>query len=147
LVKLKIINWNDNNSWTDWSGHAKTQLIARMKEYGSLPLTKTKRLVRQVLERECFEIQLPKIEGAEGLRHVLESLGAEVLIESNKNTEYGFCCSRFQESVKEGKFQHTDVHDETEWFIPEWLHIYFCPFCGESIKGNGFGTYDQDGKR
>lgn len=143
MINLKIINWNDDNAWTDWSGHARVQLVARLKEYGGLPLTKTKRLVRQILERECITIQLPKIEGAEGIRHVLESLGAEVLLEENV-VERHYCCNRFQDSVIEGKFQHSNEPDETEWFMPEWLHIYYCPFCGESIRGKGFGSYDQE---
>lgn len=58
----------------------------------------------------------------------------------------GYCCPRFEESVRERKFLHTAMRDETEWFMPEWLHIYFCPFCGRLIKGRGFGTYDKDNK-
>jgi hypothetical protein len=84
MINLKIIKWNVNHSWTDWSGHAKAQLVVRLKEYGGLPLTMTKRLARQILKRECITIQLPKVEGAEGIRLVLESLGAEVLLETNK---------------------------------------------------------------
>jgi len=35
-----------------------------------------------------------------------------------------YCCSRFQESVDEGKIEHVkDTIDETEWYLPEWLHI------------------------
>lgn len=78
-----------------------------------------------------------------------------------------YCCLKFKESVKEGKFVsindkknltrntiiwHFDQKcvgkmfandkniDETEWFMPEWHHIYYCPFCGTCIKGHGFGT-------
>ena len=51
-----------------------------------------------------------------------------------------FCCARFKDSVIEGKFEKAQDNDETEWFMPEWLHIYFCPFCGKDIKGHGFGN-------
>lgn len=78
-----------------------------------------------------------------------------------------YCCLRFKESVEEKKFLsindnkllkrnmivwHIDHKyngkkyinnkkiDETQWFMPEWLHIYYCPFCGTYIKGKGFGT-------
>ena len=57
-----------------------------------------------------------------------------------------FCCERFKESVQVGKFEKAEEQDETEWYIPEWLHIYFCPFCGTSLKGSGFGTYDTAAK-
>ena len=58
-----------------------------------------------------------------------------------KNNKDRYCCKRFEEGVKEGKIVHSLGLDETEWFIPEWLHIYYCPFCGKFIKGKGFGDY------
>ena len=50
-----------------------------------------------------------------------------------------FCCKKFEDSVEEGKIIKADDCDETEWYFPEWLHLYFCPFCGTNVKGNGFG--------
>ena len=58
-----------------------------------------------------------------------------------------YCCVLFEESVKEKKFLHAKGCDETEWHIPEWHHIYYCPFCGTNVKGKGFGTYDKDHSR
>jgi hypothetical protein len=54
-----------------------------------------------------------------------------------------YCCSKFKDSVKDGKFiyaykYYKDI-DETEWFMPDWYHLYYCPFCGKYIKGQGFG--------
>jgi hypothetical protein len=85
-----------------------------------------------------------------------------------------YCCLRFKESVDEGKFVYVgnkgllrrdvvvwhfdqkyegkvyadnkDI-DETEWFMPEWLHIYYCPFCGTYIKGKGFGRPPKSKRR
>ncbi len=56
-----------------------------------------------------------------------------------------YCCERFKESVEEDKIivSATDHPDETEWYIPEGGHIYYCPFCGAFIKGEGFGNYDE----
>ncbi len=60
-----------------------------------------------------------------------------------KNTKlHKYCCERFKESVKEGFIERSDHYDETEWFFKEWLHVYYCPFCGSNIKGKGFGEYD-----
>lgn len=53
-----------------------------------------------------------------------------------------FCCERFKDSVEEGKFVHSSGLDETEWFMPEWLHIYYCPFCGKLVKGKGTGDFN-----
>jgi hypothetical protein len=57
-----------------------------------------------------------------------------------------FCCDRFKESVQEAKFLRAEEQDETEWYMPEWLHIYFCPFCGTSVKCRGFGSYNEAAK-
>lgn len=56
----------------------------------------------------------------------------------DKNIEISYCCDRFKDSVEEGKIVHSEEFDETEWYFPEWLHLYFCPFCGTNIKGRGF---------
>jgi len=55
----------------------------------------------------------------------------------SKKTKY--CCVRFKDSVEEEKFLHSEEYDETEWYMPEWLHIYYCPFCGTYVGGKGFG--------
>lgn len=84
--------------------------------------------------------------------HLFRSSGVSVMtvpeswIEIDEETT--FCCERFKEAVYEGKIKHADeTPDETEWYFPESGHIYFCPFCGSHIKGEGFGTYDNDVKK
>lgn len=47
--------------------------------------------------------------------------------------------SRFEESVAQGTFMRSSGIDETEWFMPERLHVYHCPFCGTLIKETGTG--------
>ena len=65
-----------------------------------------------------------------------------------RNRKIAYCCVRFEESVKERKFVRSPRGDETEWFMPEWLHIYYCPFCGTLVKGRGTGNFDKsEGKR
>lgn len=61
-----------------------------------------------------------------------------------KNDESKYCCMRLFLAVEEEKCinQSLGEIDETEWFIKECMHIYFCPFCGSNIKGSGFGSYD-----
>jgi len=56
-----------------------------------------------------------------------------------------YCCERFHESVKtiECIARADDLPDETDWYIVHGLHIYYCPFCGAFIKGEGFGDYDK----
>jgi hypothetical protein len=64
-----------------------------------------------------------------------------------KKTKNKYCCKNFQESVKEKIFVHSSDKDETEWFMPEWFHIYYCPFCGAFIKGTGTGEYFKESSR
>ena len=58
-----------------------------------------------------------------------------------KNKKY--CCEFFAEAVKEETIGYAGKNDQTEWFITESYHIYYCPFCGAFIKGKGFGEYDK----
>ena len=51
------------------------------------------------------------------------------------------CCDRFAEAVKAKEIIHSDQNDETEWFINDLWHIYYCPFCGANVKGEGWGQY------
>ena len=57
----------------------------------------------------------------------------------------GYCCELFQMNVEEFEVisKADDLPDETEWYINGGGHIYYCPFCGAFIKGEGFGDYDK----
>jgi hypothetical protein len=53
------------------------------------------------------------------------------------------CCKRFQECVAEESIVYCGEQDETEWAVPEFYHLYYCPFCGSFIKGRGWGEYEK----
>lgn len=61
------------------------------------------------------------------------------------NTEV--CCGRFRDFYEDGTIVHAEEEDETEWYVNGFAHLYYCPFCGKNIKGEGFGNYDQMVKR
>ena len=70
-------------------------------------------------------------------------MGAKI----SKNQEKKYCCIRFKEFVKDKliyyAYENTNNLDETAWYIPDdFGHIYYCPFCGTHIKGEGWGEYD-----
>ncbi len=56
-----------------------------------------------------------------------------------------YCCERFRDNVEVHKVirKTDDLPDETEWYIEGGEHIYYRPFCGAFIKGEGFGEYDK----
>ena len=60
--------------------------------------------------------------------------------------KFKYCCTRFKESVEEHYILKSEGYDETEWYLKEWLHLYYCPFCGASVKGKGFGDFDTQRK-
>ena len=64
-----------------------------------------------------------------------------------KKTANKYCSKSFQESVKEKIFVHSSGKDETEWFMPKWFHIYYCPFCRAFIKGKGTGEDFKESRR
>jgi hypothetical protein len=55
------------------------------------------------------------------------------------------CCERFKEFYETGDivfaYAKTQEIDETQWLVNGLAHLYYCPFCGEYIKGRGFGVY------
>lgn len=61
------------------------------------------------------------------------------------STRANYYCGRFEEGVEKDRVirRALDLPDETEWFLTEGGHIYYCRFCGALIKGDGFGTYDE----
>lgn len=58
-----------------------------------------------------------------------------------------FCCERFKDFYEEGAivyaYEKSSDLDETDWFIPDLGHLYYCPFCGAFIKGKGFGNFNE----
>ena len=82
MPQVRILSWSDERAWTDWSGHAKAQLAGRLRAaLPNMPALELKRLTRHVLKRECLVIPLPANAYAASIRHLLESIGAEVQIE------------------------------------------------------------------
>jgi len=57
------------------------------------------------------------------------------------------CCERFRDAYAAGEilyaYKETSRIDETAWIIDGLWHMYYCPFCGAFIKGQGFGDYDE----
>jgi hypothetical protein len=54
-----------------------------------------------------------------------------------------YCCERFVQCAEEGSIFHCGKEDETEWAVKDFYHLYYCPFCGNFIKGQGWGEYNQ----
>ena len=50
--------------------------------------------------------------------------------------------------MAEKSIVYCGTEDETEWAIPGFYHLYYCPFCGTLVKGQGWGAYvRQQGRK
>jgi hypothetical protein len=84
LVTVRILGWKPEAAWTDWSGRQRADLARRLGKLTALSRVEVKRLARRVLSRECDSVCLPGAAdrlAAEPIRHLLEALGAEVVVE------------------------------------------------------------------
>jgi hypothetical protein len=84
LVTVRILDWNPEAAWTDWSGRQRADLARRLGKLAALNRVEVKRLARRILSRDCNSVCLPGAAdrlAAEPIRHILEALGAEVVVD------------------------------------------------------------------
>lgn len=55
-------------------------------------------------------------------------------------------CANFRTALKLNMIKHSQMLDESEWFIPGGFHIHFCPFCGKFISEQGWISDVQNKK-
>lgn len=77
MVKIEIQGWDDNKKWASWP---KDNLVRRLVEAGMLRRD-AKQLTDQVFAKKSVTIHLSEAKHTEGIRHVLESMGAAVKVE------------------------------------------------------------------
>lgn len=82
---LEVIEIDTNKSWTDWSGHARKDLSDRLKAVcPSLGVTERKRKAKELLSGRKAELNIEIEEGIESVCHLLEAIGARVILHTNK---------------------------------------------------------------
>jgi hypothetical protein len=77
MVKIEVNGWDENKKWASWP---KDNLVRRLVEAGMLRRD-AKRLTDEVFEKKCVIISISEGKHWEGIRHVLESMGAAVKVE------------------------------------------------------------------
>jgi len=88
LIFLRILGWDANRSWVDWSDYHRKNLEGRLRRLTDLDRVTVKRLARQVRDRECDWLTLSRVSdplAAESLRSFLQSLGAEAVLEATES--------------------------------------------------------------
>lgn len=81
MIKAIIKDWDETKAWASWGDRERSQFRSRVKELSSLSNTEIKRLSRSIFNGSTKEFILDKIdtmEQAESLRHLFESIGADI---------------------------------------------------------------------
>ena len=82
MATVSIIGWReDGTTWSGWVGHARTEFSRRLRRSVSLSPAARRELERLVKERGLVTVQGVDPTQAEGLRHILEALGANVAVD------------------------------------------------------------------
>ena len=84
----------------------------------------------------------------QAVKNYVNKINYKVAINSGAGSRMGeltFCCWRLKDIYEEVGPEHeilvfTREFDETQWYINGLGHLYFCPFCGSCIAGEGFGS-------
>jgi hypothetical protein len=59
----------------------------------------------------------------------------------SKSKKPDLCCVSFKDSVKEGRIIRAKGFDETEWYFPEWFHLYY--FAEQISKEKDLERYEE----
>ncbi len=84
MIKAIIKDWDETKAWASWGDHERAMFRSRVKQLSSLSNTEIKRLSRSIFSGDTKEFILDKIDSrdkAESLRHLFESLGADIEFE------------------------------------------------------------------
>jgi hypothetical protein len=82
---LRILGWRADRAWVNWSDWHLRTLERRLRRLTDLNKVAIKRLARQIRDRECDRVPLPKAGdffAAELLCRDLEAVGAQAVIET-----------------------------------------------------------------
>lgn len=78
MAILHVKEWSDAMAWANSSSWSLKNFCHRIEICTNLHGTELKRVARQVMKKEPFELNLADSEKAEALIHTLESMGARV---------------------------------------------------------------------
>ena len=77
-VCLRVVAWDESQSWTDNVAHTRNILISMLREASPISHVEAKRLVKAVLAKEATDLLLHNPSFIHPMRHALQSIGAEV---------------------------------------------------------------------
>jgi len=82
MATVSITGWrSDGTTWSGWAGHAQSEFTRRLRSSVSLSPAARRDLERQVKAHELAVIRNVDMNQTEGLRHILEALGANVTVD------------------------------------------------------------------
>lgn len=89
MAKISVVGWRaDEIQWRSEGVHAASELSRRLRRGVSVSPAKRRRIQRSVLAREHVEIDDISEEYVQSIMHVLEALGAEIVVDMDANGEW-----------------------------------------------------------
>jgi hypothetical protein len=81
MVTLEIVRWRENPiGFSGWDTHATAELKRRLRRAINGSPKDLRDLSHRILNKDCVVLESLSEEAALGIRHIVESLGAEVVI-------------------------------------------------------------------
>jgi hypothetical protein len=82
LVTLKIVRWRaDAVGFSGWDRHARAELKRRLYSAVNAPPAELRDLWRRIVHKEPEIVINVSEDAVDGLRHIIESMGADVICE------------------------------------------------------------------
>ena len=82
LATVSILRWReDGTTWSGWAAHARSEFSRRLRRSVSLSPAARREVERQVKAQELVTVRDVVPSEVENLRHILEALGANVIVD------------------------------------------------------------------
>ena len=81
MATLSVIGWRSLDlTWSGWTDHSRAELRRRLRRSVEGPPALMRTIEQKLKRRENVTIEHVKTERVEEMRHIIEALGAQVLV-------------------------------------------------------------------
>jgi uncharacterized protein (DUF2461 family) len=78
MATLLVTRWKESPAWSAWAPHARSELRRRLRKAINLSPAALKQVSRQIKERQTLVLSELRENEVEGVRHILQAMGAVV---------------------------------------------------------------------
>ena len=82
MARIVVTGWrSDGLSWSGWASHARSELRRRLRKSLNCSLATLRAIERRIKDRVVLTLDDVDERHVEELRHILEAVGAEVIVD------------------------------------------------------------------